>query len=223
MRKGSRSADARLLTFEKGMLYCKLTVASGIRKGLLHVSLGVVGNRCRCVLIKGFSLYRLPLHGLKTPTFFASKSFSFAEDLPKHPSKATLFRIPKAFHLHTPFFAVLKRHPILQTKSFSFAQAFLRCPQKFPVSINQKFSIYTGLSLLHPRNPFPPSISHSHPAITYCPPKNNAVLFISALNPYAVTPEYRTDSKPFRRRFVRKTGFGSCCRKTLLKSSSTEL
>ena len=36
-----------------------------------------------------------------------------------------------------------------------------------------------------------------------------------ALIPYAVTPEPRTDSKPFRRRFVRKTGFGSCRRKFL--------
>ena len=43
--------------------------------------------------------------------------------------------------------------------------------------------------------------------------KNTAVLLQSALNPHAVTPEPRTDSKPFRRRFVRKTGFGSCCRK----------
>ena len=42
-----------------------------------------------------------------------------------------------------------------------------------------------------------------------------AVLLMSALNPYAVTPEPRTDSKPFRRRFVRKTGFGSCRRKFL--------
>ena len=40
---------------------------------------------------------------------------------------------------------------------------------------------------------------------------------MSALNPYAVTPERRTDSKPFRRRFVRKTGFGSCRRKYLQK------
>ena len=67
------------------------------------------------------------------------------------------------------------------------------------------------------RQAFPSSISHSHPAITYCPPKNTAILFISALNPYAVTPERRTDSKPFRRRFVRKTGFGSCRRKYLQK------
>ena len=55
------------------------------------------------------------------------------------------------------------------------------------------------------------------PAITYCPQKNTAVLLISALNPYAVTPERRTDSKPFRRRFVRKTGFGSCRWKLLQK------
>ena len=40
---------------------------------------------------------------------------------------------------------------------------------------------------------------------------------MSALNPYAVTPERRTDSKPFRRRLVRKTGFGSCRRKLLQK------
>ena len=39
-----------------------------------------------------------------------------------------------------------------------------------------------------------------------------AILFIIALNPYAVTPEPRTDSKPFRRCLVRKTGFGSCRR-----------
>ena len=57
--------------------------------------------------------------------------------------------------------------------------------------------------------------ANSHPAITCCPPKNDAVLFIFALTPYAVTPERRTDSKPFRRRFVRKTGFGLCRRKLL--------
>ena len=65
------------------------------------------------------------------------------------------------------------------------------------------------------RQAFPSSISHSHPAITYCPQKNTAILLIPALNPHAVTPEPRTDSKPFRRRFVRKTGFGSCRRKFL--------
>ena len=57
--------------------------------------------------------------------------------------------------------------------------------------------------------------TNSHPAITYCPPKNDAVLLISALTPYAVKPEPRTDSKPFRRRLVRKTGFDTCRRKAL--------
>ena len=44
VRKGYRSADARPMFFEKELLYYKLTVARGIRKGLLHVSFGVVGS-----------------------------------------------------------------------------------------------------------------------------------------------------------------------------------
>ena len=52
MRKGSRSADARLRSFENGLLCCKLTVASGIQKGLLHVSLDTVEKRCRGMLIQ---------------------------------------------------------------------------------------------------------------------------------------------------------------------------
>ena len=89
----------------------------------------------------------------------------------------------------------LKSDTLQQTKRFSFTQAFPYCPFR--------------------KKPFPPSISHLHPAITYCPLKNDAVLVISALTPYAVTPEPRTDSKPFRRRFVRKNGFGSCRRNLL--------
>jgi hypothetical protein len=42
VQKGYRSADARLMFFENGLLYCKLTVASGIQKGQLLVSFGAV-------------------------------------------------------------------------------------------------------------------------------------------------------------------------------------
>ena len=129
--------------------------------------------------------------------------------------------------------------------AFQFTQAFLFCPQTPPYSTNQKLSIWTSPSVLfskarlfcaksflfaqtflhcHPKQPFSTTnTANSHPAITYCPPKNSVVLLISALTPYAVTPEPRTDSKPFRRRFVRKAGFGLCCRKALLKSSPAEL
>ena len=96
---------------------------------------------------------------------------------------------------HKPSFSVLKHHPFLQTKSFSFVQAL---PYRSP---KQPFST------LH--LPFLPS--HN---LLFA--KNKAVLLIFALTPYAVTPERRTDSKPFRRRLVRKTGFGSCRRKILL-------
>ena len=56
VQKGYRSADARPLFFEKELLYCKLTVASDIRKGLLHVSFGAVRSCCRGALRKSFSL-----------------------------------------------------------------------------------------------------------------------------------------------------------------------
>ena len=50
VRKDYRSADARLIFFENGLLYCKLTGASGIRKGLLHVSFVAVGGWSFAVL-----------------------------------------------------------------------------------------------------------------------------------------------------------------------------
>ena len=138
-------------------------------------------------------------------------------------SKATLLYKPKAFLLQKPFFSVLKRHPFLQIKNFPFEQAFPCYSQKPAFFAPKAFLLHKPFLIAIPSNPFPPSIAHSHPAITYCPRKNTAILLSSALTPYAVTPEPRTDSKPFRRRFVRKTGFGSCRRKTLLKASSIEL
>ena len=89
----------------------------------------------------------------------------------------------------------LKNPPFSQTKSYPFAQAFPYCP-------------FRKKLFHHKRFPFAPS----HNLLST---KNVAILFIIALNPYAVTPEPRTDSKPFRRRFVRKTDFGSCRRKYL--------
>ena len=53
VRKGGCSADARLIFFENGLLYCKLTVASGIRKGLLLVSFCAVGSWSFAVLKQG--------------------------------------------------------------------------------------------------------------------------------------------------------------------------
>ena len=53
VRKGYRSADARLIFFEKQLFYSKLTVASGIRKGLLNVSFGAVGSWSFAALNRG--------------------------------------------------------------------------------------------------------------------------------------------------------------------------
>ena len=53
MRKGYRSADARPLFFENGLLYCKLTAASAIQKGQLLVSFGAVGRWSFAMLKQG--------------------------------------------------------------------------------------------------------------------------------------------------------------------------
>ena len=78
VRKDSCRADARLFFFEKELLCCKLTVASDIRKGLLHVSFGVVGSCCHGALRKSF-FYRIALHELKNCSFPQNKSFPFTE------------------------------------------------------------------------------------------------------------------------------------------------
>ena len=74
MRKGSYTSDARLRSFEKGLLCCKLTVASAILKGLLHVSLGVIEKCCRGGFIKDVSFF-IALHELKKPPFYKPKAF----------------------------------------------------------------------------------------------------------------------------------------------------
>ena len=56
VQKGYRSADARPLFFEKELFYYKLTVASGIRKGLLLVSFGAVWSWSFAALKLIFSL-----------------------------------------------------------------------------------------------------------------------------------------------------------------------
>ena len=95
-------------------------------------------------------------------------------------------------------------------KTFLTALESCLFPQAKSLSFSKTFSYR------YPKQPFSTtSTAHSCPAITYCPLKNNAVLLMSALNPYAVTPERRTDSKPFCRRFADKTGFDMSRRKFL--------
>ena len=110
VRKGSRTSDARLQSFKNGLFCCKLTVASGIQKGLLHVSLGVVQSWSFACWEKAF-LYRLALHESKKQACFAKqKRFFFVETLSNYTRKLPFLRT-KAFLLHKPFFVVLKKFP----------------------------------------------------------------------------------------------------------------
>ena len=56
MRKGYSRADARPMFFENGMSYSKLTGASRIRKGQLHVIFAAVGIGFCGVLIESLEV-----------------------------------------------------------------------------------------------------------------------------------------------------------------------
>ena len=128
----------------------------------------------------------------------------------------------KAFHFYIALHE--QKKPPFPQKRFLLQKTFLTALESYLFPHAKSFSFSKNFLYRHPKQFFFTSnTANSHPAITYCLPKNTAVLLQSALTPYAVTPERRTDSKPFRCRFVRKTGFDTCRRKTLLKSSPAEL
>ena len=91
-----------------------------------------------------------------------------------------------------------------QSRFFTHKNFFCTCLSSLSANNShfhksKAFLLYKPSLIVTQSTPFPPSAFHSHPAITYCPPKNTAVLLISALTPYAVTPEHRTDSNHCRR------------------------
>ena len=119
-----------------------------------------------------------------------------------------------------PFFAVRKKFPFSQTKSFlfteslrtalkscpftykssSFAQAFPCRFQKPPIFLQTKsFSFAQTFPYYYPKQPFSTLRFPFQRPLTYCLQKNTALLFHFALNPYAVKPERRTDSNHCRR------------------------
>ena len=144
VRKGYRSADARLRFFEKGLLHCKLTVGCRRWNVWLLVSFGVVRSRCRCALKKAF-LCRLALHE----------------------PKKRLYRETKKFHYQKALRTSLKA-TFLRTK-ISFARTFLRCPQKISIFTNQKLFFCTNLFYCHPKQLFSTLRRPFVPPLTYCP------------------------------------------------------
>ena len=126
-------------------------------------------------MLKSAFLYRVALYELKNCSFPQNKSFPFTENF-------------------TDF---------TQSRFFTYKNFFCTClsllSAKISIFTNQKFFFCTNLSLL------PSKAILFHPPLPISTPlnllfaKNTAVLLISALNPYAVKPERRTDSNHCRR------------------------
>ena len=78
VRKGSCSTDARLIFFENGLLYCKLTGACRIQKGWLLVIFVAVEICVYSMLIESHELNRKFCHEPQGNPFVQPHSFPFA-------------------------------------------------------------------------------------------------------------------------------------------------
>ena len=78
VRKGCCTSDARLILFENGLLYCKLTGASRIRKGRLHVIFAAVEFCIWSVLIESYALNWKFYHEPQGNPFVQPHSYPFA-------------------------------------------------------------------------------------------------------------------------------------------------
>ena len=178
MRKGNCTANARPLFFENGLLHCKLTVASAIQKGLLHVSFGAVRSRCRCALKKAFSLSDNFAGAVKAVLFRKPKVFYLQKAL-RFALKSLSFSQPK-HRLFEQLFTVRKNRLFMCKKTFFCTNLFLLL-SKASIFTNQKPFFRTNLSL------FPPKAILFHPplpiptTLNLLSAKNTAVLLLFAL------------------------------------------
>ena len=127
-------------------------------------------------MLKNAFLYRVALYEPKNCSFPQNKRFSFTESFTNFTQSR--FLTHKNFFCTCLSLLVSKTAHFHKPKAFLSHRPFLDCYPKHP------------FSTLH--LPFAPPL-------TYCPPKNTAVLLISALTPCAVKPESRTDSNHCRR------------------------
>ena len=127
-------------------------------------------------MLKNAFLYRIALHELKKTPLSRIKKIFISRNFTNFTQSQ--------FFTHKNFFCtclsllVSKTAHFYKPKAFLSHRPFLDCYPKHP---------FSSLHL-----PFAPPL-------TYCPPKNTAILLISALTPCAVKPEPRTDSNHCRR------------------------
>ena len=149
-------------------------------------------------------LYREPksffvsrkLYEFHSKPFFTHKN-GFCTCLSSLSAKNTHFHKPKGFLLQKALRFALKSLSFSQAKHRSFEQLFT-VPKNRLFTYKKPF-IRTNLSLLLSKatlfRPPQPILTD----LNLLSAKNTAVLLISALNPYAVKPESRTDSNHCRR------------------------
>ena len=121
VRKGYRSADARLRFFEKQLFYRKLTVGFRGWNLQLLVSFGAVGSLCRGGFYKKLFFIDWSFRSWKS-AFFAYQKISICRKLYALLSKASRFRNRNTACSNN--FLLSSKAALLRTKSILFAQTF---------------------------------------------------------------------------------------------------
>ena len=110
---------------------------------------------------------RTTLYCPQKPPSYVQKPI-FCTSLSLLVSKTAHFHKPKALLLPKSFLIYYPKQPFSTLRS-PFQPPLTYYPQKISIFTNQKSFFYTNPSLIAiPSNPLLPSISHSHPTITYC-------------------------------------------------------
>ena len=149
-------------------------------------------------MLKNAFLYRIALHELKKQPFSASQKVFVYRKLYALPSKASRFCNQNTAHSNN-FLLSSKAAFFTYKKPFFCTSLSLQISKTAHSHKPKALLLHKTFLNCHPKQLFFALRCPFQPPLTYCPPKNTAILLIFALTPYAVKPEPRTDSNHCRR------------------------
>ena len=120
-------------------------------------------------MLKNAFLYRIALYEPKKRLYRETKSFFVSRKLYELHSKPLSYA--QKLLLYVPFFAIRKKFPFSQTKSFSFAKSYTNCPQKPPFLRTKSLLFAQTFPCCYPKLLFSTLSSPFQPTLTYCPQK----------------------------------------------------
>ena len=113
-------------------------------------------------------LLQVVLHELKKQPFQSNKNILFCRNFSNCTWKSSAFTKQKVFYFQKALRIALKNHLFVHKKLFFCTNLSSLFSKISHFHKPKAFFLYQPFHIALQSTPFPPSISHSHPAITYC-------------------------------------------------------